>query len=138
MYSFIYDGMKYEVAILDTMEGYFRITERDNYCIYYVKEFGIFILKNYVIAKGNFRSLYNLSEPQWIIDYLDEINPKPTSRPIKEVKEENPEWFPEIERSEISMEFKTADTNETVLELSVPTIDELDNYFSSIGYNLSF
>ena len=33
------------------------------------------------------------------------------------------------------MEFKNADTSETVMELSVPTADELDNYFSSIGYS---
>ena len=48
------------------------------------------------------------------------------------VKAENPEWF--IDSIE-SMGFKTADTNEMVMEVSIPTINELDNYFSSIGYS---
>ena len=65
-------------------------------------------------------------------------------RPTEEVKKENPEWF-ETSHSSVSpsiteivgMGFKNADTDEMVMELSVPTADELDDYFSSIGFNLS-
>lgn len=53
-----------------------------------------------------------------------------------EVSEEKPKSFDmEIEKVE-SMGFKTADTGEMVMELSIPTTDELDSYFSSIGLRL--
>ena len=51
-------------------------------------------------------------------------------------EEETPEWFIESIEKIKSMEFKTADTGETVMEISVPTVDELDNYFSSIGLEI--
>jgi hypothetical protein len=53
---------------------------------------------------------------------------KVEERPTEEVKEENPEWFTETELCEVS--------DETVMELSVPSADELDNYFSSIGLEI--
>lgn len=141
MYSFQYEGKTYYVAILNSIEDYMNIDWQDD-TIYFISQLQVFILKSYIIAKGNLRDCYTIKTPIHVIDLIDEVrNNQYTkiktersevlkAKPQSEVKKENPEWFIEIERSEIS---KTADTSETILELSVPSAEELDNYFSSIG-----
>ena len=157
-YSLQYNGRNLQITILDRVEDYYKLASVlvfDGNYVYYIKEKRVFVFKNIVIASGDFHYISQeydgLSLDEWIdkqeeamrvgrkmlygnIDMKNRrkytYEEKVEERPIEEVKEENPEWF--IERVE-SMEFKTADTNETVLELKVPTIDELDSYFSSIG-----
>ena len=82
-----------------------------------------------MFAKGNLRDVWHV-EPMHILDYASSILPK--SEPYKPQPQAN---FVEIEEVK-SIGFKTADTEEMVLELSVPTADDLDNYFSSIGLRL--
>ena len=129
MYSFVHEGITYQVCILDTYNDYVRLTYKDENCVYYITKWRVFVLKGYVFAKGNLRNAWQV-DPVHILDYASSILPK--AEPYK----------PQASIAEVkSMEFKTADTKETVLELnvptaielSVPTIDELDKYFSSIG-----
>lgn len=146
-YSLQYGGRNVEITIIDRLEDYMKLNNQlvfNGSYVYYIKDKRIYVLQNRVIASGDFR--YIKEEPslltidEWIdmeershIDmnhrrkyvYEEKIE----KRPIEKVKEENPEWFTETELCEVS--------NEMVMELSVPTVDELDDYFSSIGYNLS-
>lgn len=149
-YSLQYNGRNIQITTLDCVADYKMLAPQlaysENYVYYIIKE-RVFVYQGKVIASGDFTYISEeydgLTLVEWIIKQKakeEEIarfamynNPKHTYG--KQVEEENPMEF-EIEKVE-SMEFKTADTGETVMELSVPTIDELDNYFSSIGFNLS-
>ena len=148
MYSFVHEGIIYEVCILDTYNDYVRLIYKDDNCVYYITKWRVFVLKGWVFAKGNLRDVWNV-DPVHILDYVETRETKRKinleTRPTEEIKKENPEWFAETktERSEVleiekieSMGFKTADTNKSILELSVPTADELDSYFSSIGLEI--
>ena len=164
-YSLQYNGRNIQITVLDTVDDYYKLASVlvfDGTYVYYIKEKRVFVLKNIVIASGDFHYISEeydgLTLDEWITkqeeavcigkeklyDKIDMINRRKHTyeEKVKEVKEKNLESgtehseVPEIEKIE-SMGFKTADTNETVLELSVPTADELDNYFSSIGFNLS-
>ena len=141
MYSFVHEGVTYEVCILDTYSDYLRLTYKDKNCVYYITKLRAFVLNNFVFAKGNLRNVWSI-DPVHIMDYV-ESDTKPqidmNNRRKFETsqnsvsKEEKPKSFDmEIEK----MGFKTADNSETVLELSVPTVDELDSYFSSIGLEI--
>lgn len=160
-YSLQYNGRNVQITVLDTVEDYHKLANVlvfDGTYVYYIKEKRVFVLKNIVIASGDFHYISEeydgLTLDEWITkqeeavrvgkemlyDKIDMSNrrkytyeEKVEKRPIEEVKEENPEWF-EIEKIE-SMEFKTADTGEMVMELKVPTFEELDDYFSFIGYS---
>ena len=157
-YSLQYNGRNIQITTLDTVEDYHKLANVlvfDGTYVYYIKEKRVFVLKNIVIASGDFHYISEeydgLTLDEWIdkqeeavrigkeklynkIDmsnrrkytYEEKVEERPT-------EEENLEGF-EIEKIE-SMEFKTADTGETVMELSVPTIEELDDYFSFIGYS---
>lgn len=153
-YSLQYNGRNLQITVLDTVEDYYKLASVlvfDGNYVYYIKEKRVFVFKNIVIASGDFHYVSEeydgLSLDEWI-DKQEEAmrvgremlygnrrkytyEEKIEERPIEEIKKENPEWF-EVEKIE-SMGFKNADTNETVMELKVPTIDELDSYFSSIG-----
>lgn len=161
-YSLQYNGRNVQITVLDTVEDYYKLASVlvfDGTYVYYIKEKRVFVLKNIVIASGDFHYISEeydgLTLDEWITKQEEAVRvgkemlygkidmsnrrkytyeEKVEEHPIEEVKEEIPEF--EIEKIE-SMGFKTADTGETVMELSVPTIDELDNYFSSIGFNLS-
>ena len=120
--------------------------------VYYIYKNKVFVYQGHVIASGDFNYVSEeydgLTLDEWIVkqkrkeeeiarfaeERFDMYNsPKRTyEKEVEEEKVETPEF--EIENIE-SMEFKNADTSETVMELSVPTADELDNYFSSIGYS---
>lgn len=155
-YSLQYNGRNVQITVLDTVEDYYKLASVlvfDSTYVYYITEKRVFVLKNIVIASGDFHYISEeydgLTLDEWI-DKQEEavcigkemlygkINMSNRRKYTYEekVEEENPMEF-EIEKIE-SMGFKTADTNETVMELKVPTIDELDSYFSSIGYDLSF
>ena len=151
-YTFQYQGRNLGITVLDCVADYEKLSPQlayDEDYMYYITKERIFVYKCSVIDSGTFHMIQHEPERlrvrEWVkrkqvemrygtIDrrkYQDEE--KVEERPIEEVKEENPEWF--IDKVE-SMEFKTADTGKTVMELSVPTIDELDNYFSSIGLEI--
>lgn len=166
-YSLQYNGRNIQITVLDTVEDYDKLANVlvfDGTYVYYIKEKRVFVLKNIVIASGDFHYISEeydgLTLDEWItkqeeavrigkeklynkIDmsnrrkYTYEASQSSASEEEEEEKysteEETPEWFIESIEKIKSMEFKTADTN---MELSVPTIDELDNYFSSIGFNL--
>lgn len=128
-YMMSYEGRDIQITIIDTLEDFERLKPQlvlDKNCIYYIKDIRAYVYLNRVIASGDFRFVEqedgDLGPRTWF-----------KNKNKKETKEVEPvSKIDEIE----SMEFKTADTNETVMELSVPTADELDNYFSSIGFNL--
>lgn len=160
-YSLQYNGRNIQITVLDTVEDYYKLASVlvfDGTYVYYIKEKRVFVLKDIVIASGDFHYISEeydgLTLDEWVMKReeatrigkemlygnIDMNNrrkytyeEKVEERPIEEVKEENPDWF-EIKEIE-SMEFKTADTNETVMELKVPTFEELDDYFSFIGYS---
>lgn len=161
-YSIQYHGRNIQITVLDCVADYKMLAPQLVYSedyVYYITKSRVFVYQGKVIASGDFTYISEeyegLTLVEWIIKqkakeeeiarFAEErfdINnrrkytyeEKIEERPTEEVKKENPEWF--IESVE-SMEFKTADTSETVMELSVPTADELDNYFSSIGFNFS-
>ena len=160
-YSLQYNGRNIQITTLDTVDDYYRLASVlvfDGTYVYYIKEKRVFVLKNIVIASGDFTYISEeydgLTLDEWITkqeeavrigkeklyNKIDMSNRRKYTyeEKVKEVKEKNLESgtslcsVPEIEKIE-SMGFKTADTGEPVMELSIPTIDELDNYFSSIG-----
>ena len=165
-YSLQYNGRNVQITTLDTVEDYYKLANVlvfDGTYFYYIKEKRVFVLKNMVIASGDFHYISEeydgLTLDEWItkqeeavrvgkemlygkIDmnnrrkYTYEASQSSASEEEEKysTEEETPEWFIESIEKIKSMEFKTADTNETVMELLVPTADELDNYFSSIGY----
>lgn len=158
-YSLQYNGRNIQITTLDCVADYKMLAPQlvysENY-VYYITKERVFVYQGKVIASGDFTYISEeydgLTLDEWIIKqkvkkaeialfaeekFYDMRNrrkytyeEKVEERPIEE---ENPEWF--IDKVE-SMGFKTADTNETVMELSVPTADELDNYFSSIGLEI--
>lgn len=164
-YSLQYNGRNVQITVLDTIEDYYKLASVlvfDGTYVYYIKEKRVFVLKNIVIASGDFNYISEeydgLTLDEWIIKqkvkkaeialfaeeklydmsnrrkYTYEASQSSASEEEKySTEEETPEWFIESIEKIKSMEFKTADTNETVMELSVPTIEELDNYFSSIS-----
>ena len=164
-YSLQYNGRNIQITTLDTVEDYDKLANVlvfDGTYVYYIKEKRVFVLKNIVIASGDFNYISEeydgLTLDEWItkqeeavrvgkemrygtIDmsnrrkYTYEASQNSASEEEEKysTEEETPEWFIENIEKIKSMKFKTADTNETVMELSIPTIDELDNYFSSIG-----
>lgn len=165
-YSLQYNGRNIQITVLDTVEDYHKLANVlvfDGTYVYYIKEKRVFVLKNIVIASGDFHYVSEeydgLTLDEWIdkqeeavcigkeilydkIDmsnrrkYTYEASQSSASEEEKySTEEETPEWFIESIEKIKSMEFKTADTNETVMELSVPTIEELDDYFSFIGYS---
>ena len=152
-YSLQYNGRNIQITTLDCVADYKMLAPQlvysENY-VYYITKERVFVYQGKVIASGDFTYISEeydgLTLVEWIIkqeakekeiarfaeeEFYMYNNPKHTYR--KQVEEETPMEF-EIEKIE-SMEFKTADTGETVMEISVPTADELDNYFSSIGYS---
>lgn len=123
-YMMSYEGRDIRVIIIDTLEDFERLKPQlvlDKNYIYYIKDIRAYVYLNKVIASGDFR----------FVEQEDgDLGPRTWFKNKKETKEvESVSKIDEIE----SMEFKTADTN---MELSVPTIDELDNYFSSIGLEI--
>ena len=158
-YTFQYQGKNLGITVLDCVADYEKLSPQlayDEDYMYYITKERVFVYLGRVIASGTFHMIQHepegLSIREWVKRKQVEMHygtidrrkfetsqgsvsneEKVEERPIEEVKEENPEWF--IDKVE-SMEFKTADTGETVMELSVPTIDELDNYFSSIGLEI--
>lgn len=167
-YSLQYNGRNIQITVLDTVEDYDKLANVlvfDGTYVYYIKEKRVFVLKNIVIASGDFHYISEeydgLTLDEWItkqeeavrigkeklynkIDmsnrrkYTYEASQSSASEEEEEkysTEEETPEWFIESIEKIKSMEFKTADTGETVMELSVPTIEELDDYFSFIGYS---
>lgn len=168
-YSLQYNGRNVQITVLDTVEDYDKLANVlvfDGTYVYYIKEKRVFVLKNIVIASGDFHYISEeydgLTLDEWItkqeeavrigkeklynkIDmsnrrkYTYEAELCEASEEEEEEKysteEEIPEWFIESIEKIKSMEFKTADTNETVMELKVPTFEELDDYFSFIGYS---
>ena len=180
-YSLQYNGRNVQITVLDTVEDYYKLANVlvfDGTYVYYIKEKRVFVLKNIVIASGDFHYVSEeydgLTLDEWITKqklkeeeiarFIEErfdmsnrckFEASQSSASIEEVvsfepktaeeiKKENPEWF-ETSHGSVSpsiteivgMGFKNADTDEIVMELSVPTADELDNYFSSIGFNLT-
>lgn len=164
-YSLQYNGRNIQITVLDTVEDYDKLANVlvfDGTYVYYIKEKRVFVLKNIVIASGDFHYISEeydgLTLDEWITKqeeavrvgkemlydmsnrrkYTYEASQSSASEEEEEkysTEEETPEWFIENIEKIKSMGFKTADTNETVMEISVPTADELDNYFSSIGYS---
>lgn len=166
-YSLQYNGRNIQITVLDTVEDYDKLANVlvfDGTYVYYIKEKRVFVLKNIVIASGDFHYISEeydgLTLDEWITkqeeavrvgkemlyDKIDMNNRRKytyeasqSSASEEEEKysteEETPEWFIESIEKIKSMEFKTADTNETVMELKVPTFEELDDYFSFIGYS---
>ena len=162
-YSLQYNGRNVQITTLDTVDDYYKLASVlvfDGTYVYYIKERRIFVLKNIVIASGDFHYIKEeydgLTLDKWIAiedeairvgkemfygsidmtnrrEYKYETKTEIESCSVEDIKKENPELF--IDKVE-SMEFKTADTGETVMEISVPTVDELDNYFSSIGLEI--
>ena len=161
-YTFNADGRDYR---LDMLKDFDELEKSWQYrdTVYFLKDDRVFVLNGYVIAKGDLGGIRDVEPPMFIDVYRKENLRKQmenwvevlrgealkeevfTARPVEEIKKEMPSWFAETktERSEVleverveSMGFKTADTNETILELKVPTGDELDSYFSSIGLRL--
>lgn len=130
-YMMSYEGRDIQITIIDTLEDFERLKPQlvlDKNCIYYIKDIRAYVYLNRVIASGDFR----------FVEQEDgDLGPRTWFKNKNKNKKETKEVEPVSKIDEIeSMEFKTADTNETVMELSVPTADELDNYFSSIGFNL--
>lgn len=128
-YMMSYEGRDIQITIIDTLEDFDRLKPQlvlDKNYIYYIKDIRAYVYLNRVIASGDFRFVEqedgDLGPRTWF-----------KNKNKKETKEVEP--VSKIDEVE-NMEFKTADTNETVLELSVPTIDELDSYFSSIGLEI--
>lgn len=166
-YSLQYNGRNIQITVLDTVEDYDKLANVlvfDGTYVYYIKEKRVFVLKNIVIASGDFHYISEeydgLTLDEWItkqeeavrigkeklynkIDmsnrrkYTYEASQSSASEEEEKysTEEETPEWFIENIEKIKSMEFKTADTNETVMELKVPTFEELDDYFSFIGYS---
>lgn len=170
-YSLQYNGRNIQITVLDKVEDYDKLANVlvfDGTYVYYIKEKRVFVLKNIVIASGDFHYISEeydgLTLDEWItkqeeavrigkemlygkIDmnnrrkYTYEASQSSASEEEEEeeekysTEEETPEWFIESIEKIKSMEFKTADTNETVMELKVPTFEELDDYFSFIGYS---
>ena len=166
-YSLQYNGRNVQITVLDTVEDYDKLANVlvfDGTYVYYIKEKRVFVLKNIVIASGDFHYISEeydgLTLDEWItkqeeavrigkeklynkIDmnnrrkYTYEASQSSASEEEEKysTEEETPEWFIESIEKIKSMEFKTADTNETVMELKVPTFEELDDYFSFIGYS---
>ena len=154
-YTFQYQGKNLGITILDCVADYEKLSPQlvyDEDYMYYITKERVFVYQGRVIASGTFHMIQHepegLSVREWVRRKKEEMRygkidmenrrkytyeEKVEKRPTEEVKKENPEWF--IESVE-GMEFKTADTNETVMELKVPTIDELDSYFSSIGLEI--
>ena len=151
-YSLQYNGRNIQITTLDCVADYKmlapQLTYSENY-VYYITKERVFVYQGKVIASGDFTYISEEYDGLTLVEWIKrkqiemrygtidrrkyQYEEKVEERPIEEVKEENPEWF--IDKVE-SMEFKTADTGKTVMELSVPTIDELDNYFSSIGLEI--
>ena len=149
-YTFQYQGRNLEITVLDCVEDYKRLLPQLAYSedyIYYITKERIFVYQGRVIASGNFHSiqqeLEGLSVREWVARKQVEMRygkidmdnrrkytyeEKVEKRPIEEVKEENPEWFTETELCEVS--------DETVMEINIPSADELDDYFSSIGLEI--
>ena len=128
-YMMNYEGRDIQITIIDALENFERLKPQlvlDKNYIYYIKDIRAYVYLNRVIASGDFKFVEQENGDLGPRTWLKNKNKKET----KEVE-------PVLKIDEIeSMEFKTADTNETVMELKVPTADELDNYFSSIGFNL--
>jgi hypothetical protein len=119
-YMMSYEGRDIQITIIDTLEDFERLKPQlvlDKNYIYYIKDIRAYVYLNRVIASGDFRFVErekgDLGPRTWFKNK--------NKNEIKEVK------------SDLKIdEVESMDTNETVMELSVPTIDELDNYFSSI------
>ncbi len=154
-YSIHYHGRNIQITVLDCVADYKMLAPQLAYSedyVYYIYKNKVFVYQGHVIASGDFNYVSEeydgLTLDEWIVkqkrkeeeiarfaeERFDMYNsPKRTyEKEVEEEKVETPEF--EIENIE-NMEFKNADTSETVMELSVPTADELDNYFSSIGYS---
>lgn len=144
-YSLQYEGRNIQITIIDNVMQYGELLPQlkydENY-VYYIKDIRAYVYKNIVIASGTFQAIqqeYNyLSVSEWLAmkerkEYIEDFDIRRNrlksetsqgsvseieKRPIEKVKAETP-WF-----------------TETVMELSVPTIDELNNYFSSIGLEI--
>jgi hypothetical protein len=140
-YTFQYQGRNLGITVLDCVADYEKLSPQlvyDEDYIYYITKERIFVYQGSVIASGTFHMIQHEPEGlrvrEWVkrkqiemrygtIDMNNrrkyQYEEKVEERPIEEVKEENPEWF-----------------TETMMELSVPSADELDSYFSSIGLEI--
>lgn len=153
-YTFQYQGKNLGITVLDCVADYEKLSPQlayDEDYMYYITKERIFVYLGRVIASGTFHMIQHESEGLTVWDWVKrkqvemrygtinmENRRKFETSQSSVSKEEKPKSSDmEIEKIE-SMGFKTADTNETVMELSVPTMEELDNYFSSIGYDMSF
>ena len=153
-YTFQYQGKNLGITVLDCVADYEKLSPQlayDEDYMYYITKERVFVYQGRVIASGTFHMIQhepeNLNIREWVKRKQVEMHYGTIDRRKFETSqgsvsnEEKPKSgtehseVPKIEKIE-SMEFKTADTGETVMELSVPTIDELDNYFSSIGLEI--
>ena len=130
-YSFSSDGKEYKLAVYKDFNELENSYQND-YTVYFLTDDRVFVLKGYVIAEGDLGGLSDVEPPMRISAYRRKrVKAERREASMEEVFSS----VPEIEKIE-SMGFKNADTNKTVLELKVPTGDELDKYFSSIGLRL--
>ena len=148
-YTFQYQGKNLGITVLDCVADYEKLSPQlayDEDYMYYITKERVFVYQGRVIASGTFHMIQHepegLTIKEWVkrkqiemrygtIDRRKfETEPcevsneeKVEERPIEEIKKENPELFTENETgcSEV---------------LEVPTIEELDNYFSSIDDRL--
>ena len=146
-YTFQYQGKNLGITVLDCVADYEKLSPQlayDEDYMYYITKERVFVYQGRVIASGTFHMIQHepegLTIREWVKRKQIEMRygtidrrkytyeEKVEKRPTEEIKKENPELFTETELCEVS--------DETVLELSVPTIDELDNYFSSIGLEI--
>ena len=148
-YTFQYQGKNLGITVLDCVADYEKLSPQlayDEDYMYYITKERVFVYQGRVIASGTFHMIQHepegLTIREWVKRKQIEMRYGTIDRRKFETsqssvsKEEKPKSSDmEIDKVE-SMEFKTADTGETVMELSVPTIDELDNYFSSIGLEI--
>lgn len=145
-YTFQYEGRNLGITVLDCVADYEKLSPQlayDEDYMYYITKERVFVYQGRVIASGTFHMIQHepegLSVREWVsikkaemrYGKIDMSNrrkfetsqssvskeEKIEERPTEEIKKENPEWFTETE----------------LCEVSIPTIDELDNYFSSIG-----
>ena len=107
MKNFVYRGSVFLIHEVNTIEEYLKLEEKYIMMskVFYIKEAGVFMLRDKVIACGDYEHVVVL----------------PEAEPLKELK------------TKTKTEAKNEKPQEIAMELKVPTAEELDNYFSSIG-----
>ena len=127
-YSFSSSGKEYKLAMYKDFNE-LKNSYQNDYTVYFLTDDRVFVLNGYVIAEGDLSGLSDVEPPMRVSAYrrkrsgdtswLEAVSRIASMEDVVSLKEKN--------------EPKTADIE---LELSVPTGDELDSYFSSIGLRL--